>query len=106
MLSGLAFAADYKAPRAPGTDHPDLNGVWQALNEANYNLELHMAQAAMALREGPYGPVPAKDLLAMGAAGSVPPGMGVVVAAQSPTASPGWRSGTKTGPTGSREIRR
>jgi len=73
-----AFAADYVAPRGPGGVHPDLNGIWQAMNEANYDLELHMARSAMQEREGPHGPVPAKALLPMGAIGSVPPGMGVV----------------------------
>ena len=37
-----------------------------------------MARPAMALRAGPYGPVPAAGVLALGAVGSVPPGMGVV----------------------------
>src|SRR5437867_12333959 len=69
--------AAYRAPRAPD-GHPDLNGIWQALNEANYDLEMHMARPAMALRPGPYGAVPAAPVLALGAVGSVPPGMGVV----------------------------
>ena len=43
----------YKAPRAADGIHPDLNGIWQALNEANYDLEIHMARPAMALRDGP-----------------------------------------------------
>src|SRR5215467_15191424 len=75
-LSGQGQAA-YRAPRT--TDgKPDLNGIWQALNEANYDLEAHMARPAMALSAGPYGSVPAKPVLALGAVGSVPPGMGVV----------------------------
>jgi hypothetical protein len=57
---------------------PNLNGIWQALNEANFDVEQHMARPAMALRPGPYGPVPAKDVLALGAVGAVPPGVGVV----------------------------
>jgi hypothetical protein len=57
---------------------PDLNGLWQALNEANYDLEMHGARPAMALREGPHGPVPAAAVLALGAVGAVPPGVGVV----------------------------
>jgi hypothetical protein len=73
-----AADTDYAAPRAPGTSHPDLNGIWQALNEANWDIELHMAKPALALREGPHGPLPAKPVLAMGAIGSVPPGIGVV----------------------------
>jgi hypothetical protein len=71
-------AAEYSAPRVPGTTHPDLNGIWQALNEANWDIELHMAKPALALREGPHGPLPAAEVLALGAIGSVPPGMGVV----------------------------
>jgi hypothetical protein len=39
---------------------------------------MHMARPAMAVRPGPYGPVPAKAVLALGAVGAVPPGMGVV----------------------------
>jgi hypothetical protein len=67
----------YRAPRLPD-GKPDLNGIWQALNEANYDLEPHMARAAMALRPGPYGPLPAAPVLALGAVGSVPGGLGVV----------------------------
>src|SRR4029077_11701256 len=72
-----ACGEEYRAPR--GLDgKPDLNGIWQALNEANYDIEAHVARPAMALRAGPYGPVPAAPVLAFGAAGSVPPGLGVV----------------------------
>jgi hypothetical protein len=73
-----AQAADYKAPRGPDGIHPDLNGIWQVLNEANYDLEIHMARPAMAVRDGPQGSVPAKGVLALGAVGAVPPGLGVV----------------------------
>src|SRR5262247_3214034 len=72
-----AAAAAYRAPRL-ADGHPDLNGIWQALNEANYDLEAHMARPALQLRAGPYGPVPAAPVLALGAVGSVPPGLGVV----------------------------
>jgi hypothetical protein len=75
-LAGQAPAA-YRAPRTPD-GKPDLNGIWQALNEANYDIEMHMARPALALRAGPYGPVPAAPVLAFGAVGSVPPGVGVV----------------------------
>ena len=33
--------AGYKAPRLAGTQHPDLNGIWQTLNSANYDIEPH-----------------------------------------------------------------
>ena len=73
----LAGQTTYRAPRADG-GKPDLNGIWQTLNEANYDLEGHNARSAMALRAGPYGPVPAAPVLALGAVGSVPPSLGVV----------------------------
>ncbi|MBI4475907.1 MAG: hypothetical protein HY654_01970 [Acidobacteria bacterium] len=75
--------AGYSPPRL-ANGKPDLNGIWQALNEANYDLELHNARPAMATRPGPYGPVPAAPVLALGAVGSVPPGMGVVEGGEIP----------------------
>ncbi len=73
----------YRAPRVAG-GKPDLNGIWQVLNEANYDIEMHNARAALALRPGPYGPVPAPQVLALGAVGSVPPGVGVVEGGEIP----------------------
>src|SRR5580704_13544375 len=73
----------YRAPRGP-SGKPDLNGIWQALNEANFDIEGHMARPAMALRPGPHGPVPAAAVVALGAAGAVPPGMGVVEGGEIP----------------------
>ena len=81
---GTAFAAGhlagehYTPPRAPGTTHPDFNGVWQAMNEANYDLEAHVGRPAMSLREGPHGPLPSAAVIALGAVGAVPPSLGVV----------------------------
>ena len=73
----------YRAPRT-SDGKPDLNGIWQALNEANFDLEAHMARPAMALRPGPHGPVPAAAVLALGAVGAVPPGVGVVEGGEIP----------------------
>ena len=45
--------------------HPNLNGIWQAMNTANWDLQDHPAQA---------GPVVNR----IGALGAIPPGQGVV----------------------------
>jgi len=64
-LLAISFAAGAqdKVARTPD-GKPDLNGIWQALTSANWNLEAHNAEA---------GPVPS-----MGALGSIPGGLGVV----------------------------
>jgi len=73
MASALFFAAaasvpgqtttTYKAPRT-ADGKPNLNGIWQAMNSANWNIEAH--PAAM-------GPI-----TELGAAGSIPAGAGIV----------------------------
>ncbi len=72
-LAVLSFAvapsgqapAGYKAPRSPFKDgKPDLNGIWQVNNSANWDIQGHAA------RQGP--------VLELGAAFSVPAGLGVV----------------------------
>src|SRR5258708_2645490 len=85
VLAAMPLAAQtaaYRAPRLAGK--PDLNGIWQTMNEANYDLEGHGARAAMALRPGPLGPVPAAPVLALGAVGAVPPSVGVVEGGEIP----------------------
>src|SRR5262245_5246062 len=54
--------------RLKGTPHPDLSGVWQAVNEANWDLEGHAARAARLLTPGVRGgfAVPAAPVLALG----------------------------------------
>jgi len=74
VVAAVAFAAvlsvrsgegqTYSAPRT-ASGQPDLNGFWQALNTAHWDLEPHTAAP---------GPV-----LQLGAAYAVPPGQGVVV---------------------------
>ncbi|MBI3491971.1 MAG: hypothetical protein HY047_09350 [Acidobacteria bacterium] len=87
MLSfAVSSAAGRQAPAGRGAAprpvaavaKPDLNGIWQAMNTANYDIQEHMARPALALRPGPYGPVPAAPVLALGAVGAVPGGPGVV----------------------------
>ena len=67
----------YRAPRT-ASGEPDLNGIWQALNTANYDIEAHAARPALATAPGPAGPIPAPSVVALGAVGAVPPGLGVV----------------------------
>jgi hypothetical protein len=81
-ISALGQSAQYHPPRINGK--PDLNGIWETLNEANYDLEGHAARPAMAVRPGPYGPVPAAPVLALGAVGAVPPSLGVVEGGEIP----------------------
>ena len=72
LLTGsLSFAEE-------DAEKPNFSGVWQVLNTANYNIEAHMAQASMQLMEGPFGALPARELVALGAVGAVPSGLGVV----------------------------
>ena len=78
LASPVLAQSDYVAPRGPGGEHPDLSGIWQALNEANWDLELHMARSSLQEREGPHGPVPSQKTLFLGAVASVPPGLGVI----------------------------
>ena len=78
-----SYVTSEELPRGPN-GKPDLNGVWQVLNTANYDLEAHPARAAMQLVEGPVVPVPHPDILALGAVGSVPAGLSVVVGSKIP----------------------
>jgi len=61
----------FKAPRLAGTDKPDLNGLWQNLTTANWDLQDHSADG---------GPVPR----AMGIWGAQPPGQSVVEGGEIP----------------------
>jgi len=58
---------------------PNLNGIWQVTNTANWDLQAHTIRPAVA-QPGVYAnhPVLAAPVLALGAAGLVPPGPGVV----------------------------
>ena len=72
-----AQSADFEPPRL-SNGNPDLNGIWQALGAAHYDIEPHIARPAMQLREGPRSLLPDIPVLALGAVGAVPGGMGVI----------------------------
>jgi hypothetical protein len=76
-------ATPMRIPRTPD-GHPDFNGIWQVMNAANYDLEAHQSKAAMAFQKGPYGPLPAKEVLYFGSIGAVPGGLSVVEGGQIP----------------------
>lgn len=79
MVSNQAVEGQARTSNIPRLGgHPDLNGLWQAINTANWDIQAHSAKAALAMRPGPVVPIPAKEVLALGAVGSVPSGTGVV----------------------------
>ena len=43
-VAAAAQAPTYKAARLAGTDRPNLHGLWQALTEANWDIQAHAAQ--------------------------------------------------------------
>ena len=63
-------------------DRPNLSGIWQANNEAHWDLQAHEARAGAIMQEGvypfEYARVPAAPVVALGAAGGVPGSVGVV----------------------------
>jgi hypothetical protein len=65
-LSPIPNASGAEAYRAPRTadGKADLNGIWQALNTANWDLQEHAARPGL--------------VVALGAAGAVPAGLSVV----------------------------
>jgi hypothetical protein len=78
--AGSAVPAPTQHPRIDGK--PNMSGVWQAINEANFDLEAHAARPAQITQQGvypfDYARVPAAAVVALGAAGGVPASLGVV----------------------------
>jgi len=63
--------APYRAPRLPGTNEPNLNGIWQALTSADWDIEGHDAQAGLHPElEGTYDAQPAGQSIVEG--GEIP----------------------------------
>jgi hypothetical protein len=63
LIPTASGAEAYKAPRT-ADGKADLNGIWQALNTANWDLQEHAARPGV--------------VVALGAAGAVPAGLSVV----------------------------
>ena len=83
-VTGTASQGQEPAGRPARTPdgRPNFNGVWQANNEAHWDLEAHEARPGMVMQEGvypyDYARVPAAPVLALGAAAGVPGSLGVV----------------------------
>lgn len=80
MTRSGAEAASRPARTADG--RPNISGIWQANNEAYWDLEAHEARAGAVTQPGvypyAYARVPAAPVLALGAAAGVPGSLGVV----------------------------
>ena len=63
VIPAAGQAQAYVAPRTPD-GKPNLNGIWQTLNTANWDIQGHAARAG--------------QVVALGAVGAVPAGLGVV----------------------------
>ena len=69
FFASAAHAQDSAIPRT-AQGRPDFNGIWQAINTANYNIEPHAAD---------FSPV-----VEMGAIGAIRAGLGIVVGGEIP----------------------
>jgi len=70
LFSSYMLAAENFSPPRTADGSPDFNGIWQAMGSANWNIEPHAAD---------FPPLPQ-----LGAWGSVPAGLGIVVGGEIP----------------------
>jgi len=86
---GIGIAMTRSTARGPSSPSrmpdgkPNFSGVWQAINEAHWDLQAHEARAGAVTQPGVYpdyefARVPAAPVLALGAAAGVPGSLGVI----------------------------
>ncbi len=83
ISASMTRTAGQVSPGARTADgKPNFSGVWQANNEANWDLQAHQARPGAVTQRGvypyAYAEVPAAPVLALGAAAGVPGSLGVV----------------------------
>jgi hypothetical protein len=74
LLLAMPWTAQSQEPRTRPeriAGQPNFNGVWRAINSANWNLEAHSAEAL-------------EDFWQLGSLGAIPPGQSVVVEGKIP----------------------
>ena len=81
-VTRTAGQAQATRPARTVDDRPNFSGIWQANNEAHWDLEAHAARAGAVMQDGVYpydfAKVPAAPVVALGAAAGVPGSIGVV----------------------------
>ena len=82
--AGQAAGTQSRPTARPGRidGKPNFSGIWQAMNEAQWDLEAHGVRVAAITQPGvasyEYARLPAPPVLALGAAGGIPASLGVV----------------------------